>query len=113
MLIITAYREELRADGVRVIHNLDRPACPECGRRLSGYDRRRRVLLDDRGKPSVYLLRRLWCAKCRRLHLEAPDCIQPQKHYAAQLIAGTVSGAVECCPADDSTIRRWKKGGRL
>lgn len=113
MLIITAFREDLRADGVRVIHNLDRPACPECGRKPSGYDRRRRVLLDDRGEPSVYLLRRLWCANCRRLHLEAPDCIQPQKHYTAQLIAGTVSGAVECCPADDSTIRRWKKGGGL
>lgn len=111
MLIVKRYREEERADGTRAIYNLDRPLCPVCGGSLRGYDRRRRVVLDDAGTPVVYLLRRLWCAECRRLHLEAPDTIRPQKHYAAQLIAGTISGAVSSCPADDSTIRRWKKGG--
>lgn len=112
MLIVKRYREEERADGTRVIYNLDRPRCPVCGGYLHGYDRRRRMVLNDMGKPVAYLLRRLWCAQCRRLHLEAPDSIQPQKHYAAPLIAGTISGAVNSCPADDSTIRRWKKDGR-
>ena len=111
MLIVKRYREEEQADGTRVIYNLDRPRCPVCGGYLCGYDRRRRVVLDDMGRSVAYLLRRLWCAQCRRLHLEAPDSIQPQMHYAAQLIAGTISGAVNSCPADDSTIRRWKKGG--
>lgn len=111
MLIVKRYREKERADGTRVIYNLDRPRCPVCGGYLHGYDRRRRVVLDDMGRSVAYLLRRLWCAQCRHLHLEAPDSIQPQKHYAALLIAGTISGAVNSCPADDSTIRRWKKDG--
>lgn len=99
-------------DGAKVIHSLEDPTCPVCGEKLVWYDRRR-TLLNDRGESSVYLLRRLRCAQCRRLHLEAPDFIQPQKHYAAQLIADTVSGVVKCCPADDSTIRRWKRNCKL
>jgi hypothetical protein len=38
-----------------------------------------------------------------------PDKMQPQKHYAADLIAQAVAGTVAYCPADNSTIRRWKK----
>lgn len=109
MVIVERYREAMRSDGVRVIYNLDRPLCPACGGSLSGYDHRRRVALDDIGQPSIYLLRRLWCVRCRRLHLEIPDSIQPHKHYSAQLITGTIFGMVDSCPADDSTIRRWKK----
>ena len=111
MLIVKRYREKLRPDGMREIYNLDRPRCPDCGGELSGYDRRRRVVLDDRGGASVYLLRRLSCRRCGRLHLEIPDIMQPCKHYAAELIAGTLAGTVKHCPADNSTIRRWKKGG--
>lgn len=111
VLIVGRYTEKEQADGVRVIYNLDRPLCPVCGGSLSGYDRRRRVVLDDTGQPSTYLLRRLWCTRCRRLHLEMPDSIRPHKHYSAQLITETISGAVDSCPADDSTIRRWKKSG--
>ncbi len=109
MLIATHFREELRPDGVRLIHNLDWPVCPDCGEALSGYDRRRRTVRDDKGEVSVYLLRRLYCRQCGCLHLELPDTMHPQKHYTAQLIAQTVAGSIDFCPADNSTIRRWRK----
>ena len=62
MLIVKRYREEEQADGTRVIYNLDRPRCPVCGGYLCGYDRRRRVVLDDMGRSVAYLLRRLSAA---------------------------------------------------
>lgn len=108
MVIVERYKEETRADGLRVIHNLEQPLCPNCGGALSGYDHRRRVVLDDTGQPIVYLLYRLRCGKCRRLHLEVPAVIRSHKHYSAQLIERTINGTVNSCPADDSTIRRWK-----
>lgn len=55
------------------------------------------------------LLRRLRCSHCGRLHLEIPDVMQPQKHYAAEVIRKVEAGELGSCPADDSTIRRWKK----
>lgn len=109
MVIVERYKEETRADGLRVIHNLEQPLCPNCGGALIGYDHRRRVVLDDAGQPTVYLLRRLRCGQCRCLHLEAPAVIRSHKHYSAQLIEWTISGTVNSCPADDSTIRRWRK----
>ena len=65
VLIVARYTEKEQADGVRVIYNLDRPLCPVCGGSLSGYDRRRRVVLDDTGQPSTYLLRQIGRASCR------------------------------------------------
>lgn len=110
VLIISRYSKETRPDGLILIHSNENAICPDCGYPLTGYDRRRRTVLDDAGNISVYLLRRLYCRKCNRLHLEAPDTIIPQKHYEAQLITKTLAGTVDYCPADDSTIRRWRKG---
>lgn len=112
MLIVKRYREEVRPDGLRVIYNLDCPVCPDCGGFLTGYDHRRRSVMDGSGNRSVYLLRRLYCRECGKLHLEIPAAMKPQKHYNAQLIEETISGSVDYCPADNSTIRRWKKGQR-
>lgn len=109
MLIVKRYRIEIKPDGTREVCSAERPKCPVCGSPLSGYDRRRRSVVQGDGSKITYLLRRLYCQDCKRLHLEIPDCIAPQKHYAAQLIAETVAGTIDYCPADNSTIRRWKK----
>lgn len=91
------------------IKNLDAPLCPDCGRLLSGYDTRVRHTINDIGVSQWYVLRRLRCANCDKLHLEAPDFIQPRKHYKKGVIADAVAGKGTSCPADNSTIRRWSK----
>lgn len=109
MLIIRHYHTETTAGNVKLIHSQETPLCPVCGYLMSGYDKRRRSVIRDDGQKEIYLLRRLRCPRCQSLHLEIPDCIEPQKHYAAQLIADAAAGLTMCCPAEKSTIRRWRK----
>jgi len=90
------------------IRNMESPFCPDCGTLLSGYDTRRRHVIDGLGIVSWYLLRRLRCPSCQKLHLELPDFMQPKKHYETQLIKDALDGSSDSCPADNSTIRRWK-----
>lgn len=109
MLIVREYSITIKPDGLRVVQGARWLCCPDCGDLLSGYDRRRRSVVEDVGSTSIYLLRRLRCSRCGRLHLEIPDIMQPQKHYAAEVIRKVEAGELGSCPADDSTIRRWKK----
>lgn len=92
-----------------IVQNKQAPMCPDCGELLSGYDSRRRHVIGSDGVPYHFLLRRLKCPSCGRLHLEIPDLISPGKHYSANVIRQACIGKGEWCPADDSTIRRWKK----
>lgn len=85
------------------------PICPDCGLLLSGYDKRLRHVKDGTGASRWYLLRRLRCTNCNKLHLEAPGFIQPQKHYDGGVIADTIARLSDSCPADNATIRRWRK----
>lgn len=109
MLIIKHYRIEETADNLKQVHSTETPLCPQCGYLMSGYDKRRRSVIRADGEKEIYLLRRFYCPCCNRLHLEMPDFIEPQKHYAADIIADTTAGIIDYCPADNSTIRRWKK----
>lgn len=110
MIIIKKYTvQKLDAkDTYKVLSN-EAPVCPSCGILMSGYDSRKRHCIDRSGEKSWYLLRRLRCPGCRRLHLELPDFMIPVKHYEAHLIHDTIAGTEDACPAEDSTIRRWKK----
>lgn len=85
------------------------PICPACGALLSGYDTRTRHVVDGSGQAFTFQLRRLRCPACRRLHLELPDFMRPHKHYSASVIQAVETGDDISCPADDSTIRRWRK----
>jgi hypothetical protein len=62
------------------------------------------------GETRRFLLRRLRCERCGKLHTEIPDIIQPCKHYDSETIQGVIDGdgSASQCAADDSTIRRWR-----
>lgn len=109
MLIVEHYSIEIKPDGVREVVARSPPYCPVCGYLMSGYDKRRRGVIESDGSKTIYSLRRLYCGRCRRLHLEIPASIAPNKHYSAQTIAETVSGKAAHCPAESSTMRRWRK----
>ena len=110
MIVATRFQvEHDEALGVYKIRNMEAPLCPVCGRLMSGYDTRRRHVIDSSGAVYWFLLRRLNCSHCNKLHLELPAFMQAKKHYDARLIEAVLSGRSDSCPADNSTIRRWKK----
>lgn len=109
MVIINVYNIEYDAErDIYKIVNKEVPTCPDCGQFLAGYDTRKRHSIDGSGTVRWFLLRRLRCSRCGILHLELPDFIQPKKHYEAKVIRDTLVGISDYCPADDSTIWRWR-----
>ena len=60
-----------------------------------------------------FLIRRLKCSSCGRLHRELPDCLVPYKHYASEVISGVLDGIVSPDDEDsadfpcETTMRRW------
>ena len=83
--------------------------CPSCNGKLTVRDSRKREVKDSNGAVYVFALRRLYCRSCNQLHLEIPDCIEPQKHYFKATIQSVVNGECECFAGDNRTISRWKK----
>lgn len=109
MIIVVNYIVEYDENkDIYKIRNMDAPLCPDCGQLLSGYDTRKRHAVKSSGEVRWFRLRRLKCLKCKKLHLELPDFMTPKKHYEAKVIQDVVSGQSDSCPADDSTIRRWR-----
>lgn len=66
------------------------------------------------GKKEWFIINRLKCERCGRLHNELPDCLVPNKHYDAQLIEDVVTGIIseEDLETEDypceGTIKHWK-----
>ena len=110
MIIITRYvvEQEPGAEAFRV-RNLDAPLCPFCGSLCSGYDTRPRRVIGDDGGALVYRLRRVLCPACDKLHLEIPDFMRPRKHYAASVITDVLDGGGSDCPAEATTMWRWRR----
>jgi hypothetical protein len=82
--------------------------CPVCKVALLYRDSRLRHSIDNFGAMTLYLLDRLRCPVCGKLHTAIPDFIQPRRHYDSQTIQGVLDGGGRDCAADDSTMRRWR-----
>ena len=110
-MIITHHYEIVFDDEKKMyrIKNKQAPLCPDCGILMSGYNSRRRSVIGADGNSYEFLLRRLKCPSCKRLHIELPDICAPRKHYSADVIRRARNGDIESCPAENSTIRRWLK----
>jgi len=71
---------------------------------------RKRGCIDDGGRKITYVIRRLRCRVCRRIHHELPDILVPYKRHASKSIEAVVEGekalSVAC---DESTLWRWRK----
>ena len=49
------------------------------------------------------------CKDCGKLHTELPKIIEPYKHYKGSVIEAELDGTRDDCPADTSTMNRWKR----
>ena len=92
------------------IRATEESVCPFCSDELIYRDSKLRRLIDLIGETRCFLLRRLRCQGCKKLHTELPDIIQPYKHYESGVIQSVIDGSADAstCSADNSTIRRWK-----
>jgi hypothetical protein len=109
MIVTTQYilKYDRVKDAYRV-QSAEPPYCPNCGFLMSGYDTKRRKAIDATGAVYWLLLRRLCCPVCKTYHIELPACLSPYKQYEAGVIQMAFDKR-SSCPADNSTIRRWKK----
>ena len=82
-------------------------SCPICSGSTKVRDSKERHALLQDGSRKSYMLRRLICTSCGKLHTELPSCMLPFKHYEASVIETTIDHSRIDCPADDSTISRW------
>lgn len=98
-----------------MISEEDSLICPVCKNgHLHPRDIRKRCHKLAGGVREWYIIRRLKCGECGRLHNELPDCLVPYKHYDAQLIEDVVDGTVseedpetEDYPCEN-TMKHWK-----
>ena len=70
--------------------------------KLKYRDTRRRIMKKEGGVVVFLLLRRLYCRKCRRLHIELPACLSPYKQYDVEVIEGVVDGMMFLLIHDDT-----------
>lgn len=109
MVTITDYTVLRTGKGYRAVtmKNLN---CPFCNGKLRVRDSRRRKVIMSDGKERIFLLRRLQCKACGSIHLEMLVLMTPYKHYARQvIICALFGGSLLDCPAEESTIYRWRK----
>jgi hypothetical protein len=110
MVIVSLFKLCHNESGIFTIISEEFCCCPLCSGGLFYRDSKLRMLKDLLGEVSHFLLRRLRCQACKKLHTELPSIIQPYRHYSSDAIQSVLDGgeAGADCVADNSTIRRWK-----
>ncbi len=73
------------------------------------YCKKTELLIIIEGDIKYFQLRQLYCEHCKRVHLECPDIIEPNKHYMSEVITDAISNEFSSCCAESTTIQRWKK----
>lgn len=114
MIFISKYKLLKRKEIEFCCKSLETPACPCCGNELRYRDQRKRIMRSYNGMVYWLWLRRLFCSFCHSLHLELPDILVPNKHYASEVVENVIDGVsteddktTEDYPCRD-TMARWK-----
>ena len=111
MIIVPNFKLKYNEEkGFYSIVSLTPCKCPLCGGVVYHRDHKARTSKKSSGEIWHFMLRRLLCEDCAKLHTEIPGIIQPYKHYDSETIQNVIDGgekAVDCI-ADESTIYRWK-----
>lgn len=82
--------------------------CPVCEHDLFVIGSRRRIGRKPTGERVTYIIRRLRCMDCERIHHELPDLLLPYKRYETASLESVLSqGQSSDVAADESTLYRW------
>ncbi len=97
------------ANWVFFVRSAESACCPLCEYPLKVIGSRERIGRSKDGETIRYIIRRLRCTNCHKIHHELPDILVPHKHYDAESIESAVSPAsVQDVPADNATLYRWR-----
>lgn len=108
MIVVDHYIRYILRGCIR-IQSTEVCTCPACQGSLRVRDSKLRRVINQAGEIEVYRLRRYKCQSCGQLHVEMPRCVVPYKHYAADVIGAELFHVREDCPAEDSTMLRWRQ----
>lgn len=90
------------------VRSAEQHICPVCEHDLFVIGSRSRKVRKSTGERITYIIRRLRCKSCERIHHELPDLLIPYKRYeAACLESGLSQGQSSDVAADESTLYRW------
>jgi hypothetical protein len=83
--------------------------CPVCGCiHLKVIGSRRRILIDTNGEKQTYIIRRMRCRDCKKIHHELPDCIVPYKRHSVNTFQAVIDDKTDDVPCEESTICKIK-----
>lgn len=109
MIIIHNYKMVLKGKRYYV-KNMDKEVrCEQCNMPMKVRGSKKRKVINVEGDIKYFQLRQLYCEHCKRVHLECPDIIEPNKHYMSEVITDAISNEFSSCCAESTTIQRWKK----
>jgi len=92
---------------VKRIEHILCPICKQDSLKVNG--RRERIVLISDGSKTIYLIERLKCEYCGKIHHVLPDFIVPYKRYSRQVIEKIISDDTSELACEDSTIRRIRR----
>ena len=91
------------------VRSAEQHICPVCENDLFVIGSRRRIGRKPTGERVTYIIRRLRCKGCERIHHELPELFVPYKRYESACIETVLSnGQVSDVAADESTLYRWR-----
>ncbi len=112
MVIVKHYSLEYKENSVFFVKSREKSHCPYCEGNFKVIGSRRRVIFHQDGTTDRLMIRRLQCTECCRISHELPDMVIPYKRYEADIISEALNETADpesgCCPAELSTIQRWK-----
>lgn len=108
MVIITTYYQ-VKKDGKIYIQANEVSKCPICFSEMRIIGSRDRKATENDGSQQVYVIRRLRCTRCGKIHHELPDLLIPYKRHRAEKIEEIVSNMHSDDTLEQTTTRRLKK----
>ena len=85
--------------------------CPICQNVVKVRDSKKRWCKLKEGIKVIFQLRRYRCGSCKKILTEFPAQVIPYKKHETNIIQDVMesSKVPADCPAEESTIRRWRK----
>ena len=107
MIHITNYQIRKKNNAFVIVP--EEPIYCECGSKVLKRGSKERYLINNDGVRNRFILKRVYCPTCNKLHMVMPDFIEPHKQYNKNVIDGVRNGTNDCSAADNATLYRWKK----
>jgi hypothetical protein len=106
---IKRYLIEEGESGKKHIRSEETSVCPICAGALKVIGSRERRAIGSDGEIETYVIRRLRCVDCQKIHHELPDILIPYKRHCAETMENVLVGRDDiCCDfATEYRVKAW------